>query len=244
MLFLLRNIRRKMLQNNKVITYLLYATGEIILVVIGILIAVSIDDWNENAKKQKIERDLLHALHIEFQENLNTLYKRQLGNDSAVNYMSNVLQLMSQSIDLPLNENQFDSILLHAISDIIWLPSEYTIQRVSSLSQEEHSELLVLLYDWSRNMATLKEIETNSTKAINLTMVYIKEHGSLRNIDARGILLPEGLSKISKGNLHLLSDPVFENIMDDALVYTRQKSKAYETSVTKIDAILKLTANQ
>ena len=48
MLFLLRNIRRKMLGNNKIATYLLYAIGEIILVVVGILIAVSIDDWNKD----------------------------------------------------------------------------------------------------------------------------------------------------------------------------------------------------
>ena len=51
MLFLLRNIRRKLLSSdNKVISYLLYAIGEIILVVAGILIAVAIDDWNERKK--------------------------------------------------------------------------------------------------------------------------------------------------------------------------------------------------
>ena len=46
MLFLLRKIRRKLLNSNKVTTYLLYAVGEIFLVVVGILIAVSIDNWN------------------------------------------------------------------------------------------------------------------------------------------------------------------------------------------------------
>ena len=56
MLFLLRKIRRKLLNSNKVTTYLLYAVGEIILVMIGILLAVQIDDWNEHRKTEiKIE---------------------------------------------------------------------------------------------------------------------------------------------------------------------------------------------
>lgn len=210
-----------MLQKNKITTYILYAIGEIVLVVIGILIAVSIDDWNESAKKQKVEKDILNAIHVEFQENLNTLYTKQVSNDSAINYMSTVLKLMNHTIENKFSDYQLDSILLHAISDIRWLPSEYAIQRVGNLSQDEHRDLLVKLYDWSRHMATLTETETNSTKAINLTMVYMKEHGSLRNVDARGLLLPEGLSTISKGNFQLLTDPVFENIMDDAVVYTR-----------------------
>ena len=54
MLFLLRKIRRKLLIDNKVKTYMLYAVGEVFLVVVGILIAVSIDNWNDlrNSKLQ------------------------------------------------------------------------------------------------------------------------------------------------------------------------------------------------
>ena len=42
-----RKIRQKMLTENKFSKYLIYAIGEIILVVIGILIALSINTWNE-----------------------------------------------------------------------------------------------------------------------------------------------------------------------------------------------------
>lgn len=52
MLYLLRNIRRKLLTNNKLGTYLLYAIGEIFLVVVGILIALQIGDWNEQKKTE------------------------------------------------------------------------------------------------------------------------------------------------------------------------------------------------
>ena len=42
-----RNIRQTMIKDNRITKYLLYAVGEIILVVIGILIALQINNWNE-----------------------------------------------------------------------------------------------------------------------------------------------------------------------------------------------------
>ncbi|MEQ8239667.1 MAG: DUF6090 family protein [Cyclobacteriaceae bacterium] len=63
MLFLLRKIRRKLIStDNKFITYLLYAIGEIVLVVVGILIAVSVNDWNEEIKTRKQLKETIIAL--------------------------------------------------------------------------------------------------------------------------------------------------------------------------------------
>jgi len=50
-----KNIRLKLASENKVLAYLRYAIGEIFLVVIGILIALQINTWNENRKTQKKE---------------------------------------------------------------------------------------------------------------------------------------------------------------------------------------------
>lgn len=73
MLFLLRNIRRKLMQENKVTTYLLYAIGEILLVVVGILIAVSIDDWNERWKNRQLEVQYLSNIKLDLQKDLESL---------------------------------------------------------------------------------------------------------------------------------------------------------------------------
>ncbi|MEM9000641.1 MAG: DUF6090 family protein [Bacteroidota bacterium] len=57
-----RRIRQKLLSENKVSKYLLYAIGEIVLVVIGILIAVQINNYSELQKERKQEQVLLSNL--------------------------------------------------------------------------------------------------------------------------------------------------------------------------------------
>lgn len=59
--FFKRTRRKSVLENNK-LKFVRYAFVEIVLVVIGILIAVQINNWNENNKNHKIEVDLLHGL--------------------------------------------------------------------------------------------------------------------------------------------------------------------------------------
>ena len=68
-----RNIRHKLLSKKKFSKYLIYAIGEIILVVIGILIALQINNWNENKKERKIERKILIDLREEIQTNRNKI---------------------------------------------------------------------------------------------------------------------------------------------------------------------------
>jgi len=58
-----RHIRQNLIMENKTGKYLKYAFGEIVLVVIGILIALQINNWNENRKLKKVELDLLYELN-------------------------------------------------------------------------------------------------------------------------------------------------------------------------------------
>ncbi len=62
MLHFLRNIRKKLIIQENVRKYLLYAVGEILLVVIGILIDLQINNWNEAKKEQKREIAYLERL--------------------------------------------------------------------------------------------------------------------------------------------------------------------------------------
>ena len=73
MISLFRNIRQKLLSQNRITRYLAYAVGEIILVVIGILIALQVNNWNESRKLKKQKAVLLENLQQDFEENLNRL---------------------------------------------------------------------------------------------------------------------------------------------------------------------------
>lgn len=54
-----RNIRKTLLEKGMTTSYLKYAIGEIVLVVVGILIALSINTWNENRKDRSFEVKML-----------------------------------------------------------------------------------------------------------------------------------------------------------------------------------------
>jgi hypothetical protein len=63
-----RKIRKKMADDNKPLKYARYAIGEIVLVVIGILIALQINNWNEAKKNYQIEQDFFRDVLDDFQK--------------------------------------------------------------------------------------------------------------------------------------------------------------------------------
>ena len=89
-----RKIRQKLLSENKFSKYLIYAIGEIILVVIGILIALQINNWNENHKKRKLEKSVLHQINKEFKSNKVQLDSIQLHNKTVIEDCDAIISLM------------------------------------------------------------------------------------------------------------------------------------------------------
>lgn len=68
-----RNIRKSLLIANKTSKYLKYAIGEIALVMIGILLALQVNNWNENRLLKKSELKILQQLNIDLRTNLDEL---------------------------------------------------------------------------------------------------------------------------------------------------------------------------
>jgi hypothetical protein len=62
-----RKIRKKLAENNKPMKYMRYAVGEILLVMIGILLALQVNNWNEERKERQLEFKVL----TEIKNNLN-----------------------------------------------------------------------------------------------------------------------------------------------------------------------------
>jgi lipopolysaccharide/colanic/teichoic acid biosynthesis glycosyltransferase len=62
-----RKIRQNMLSEGKSLKYLKYAIGEIVLVVIGILIALQINNWNESRKNGTKEKEYLEGIKTDLE---------------------------------------------------------------------------------------------------------------------------------------------------------------------------------
>jgi hypothetical protein len=65
MISFFRKIRRGLLTDNKLTKYLIYASGEIVLVVIGILIALQVNNGNETRKKEKTTIEILKQIQTD-----------------------------------------------------------------------------------------------------------------------------------------------------------------------------------
>ena len=71
-----RSIRQRFISENKMTKYLVYAAGEILLVVLGILIALSINNWNESRKEQILQKQLIALMVSDLDEK-----KKEILND-------------------------------------------------------------------------------------------------------------------------------------------------------------------
>ena len=125
-----RKIRQKLLSENKFSKYLIYAIGEIILVVIGILIALTINNWNEKQKALVIDGNLVTAAVIEL---------KSVKEELETNLKSNkrILDKMSEFLDNDFPESEKDSpgvLILLAHN-----PSELKIPLVGSILENNVS---------------------------------------------------------------------------------------------------------
>ncbi|MET6992061.1 DUF6090 family protein [Sediminicola arcticus] len=77
MIKFLSKIRKNLLNEGKTTKYFKYAVGEIILVVIGILIALQINNWNQDRTEHKETKVLLSNLRLDVEENIKNLKDQQ-----------------------------------------------------------------------------------------------------------------------------------------------------------------------
>ena len=71
-----RRLRKQLSDDNKPLKYMRYAIGEIVLVVIGILIALTVAEWNNARHDNKTEIRLLNELHKGISEDFDSINKR------------------------------------------------------------------------------------------------------------------------------------------------------------------------
>ncbi|MDA0350182.1 MAG: DUF6090 family protein [Verrucomicrobia bacterium] len=100
MLFIFRKLRRSFFLPGKVRTYVAYAIGEIFLIVVGILIAVQIGEWNQARKDYAEETAILIRLKADFEENRELLKDQGEYNKQISEGLINLLAVISPQPDV------------------------------------------------------------------------------------------------------------------------------------------------
>jgi hypothetical protein len=168
-----RRIRQSLLSQNKFSKYFLYAIGEIILVVIGILIAVSINNWNQNVQKQEQEK-VYYCKIIEDLQNDNTNIQRGIKslNDRIATAKDLLLNLYTQVDDKSILMDEY----IPAIRSYRFTPSKAAIEDITSsgkLENLKNSELKTsILQHYSDLEYALNVLHQNRQDFSRLSFAY------------------------------------------------------------------------
>ncbi len=107
-----RKIRQRLIAKGKLNSYLIYALGEIFLVVCGILIALQINTWNEGRKNRKLELKIITEMKKNLQVDLGSVTGNIDLNQIVLKSNQNVLQhLQTRSPFVDSLENDFGNII-------------------------------------------------------------------------------------------------------------------------------------
>ena len=154
-----RKIRYNLMEKNKTGKYLKYAIGEILLVIIGILIAVSINGWNEDRKLKNAEQSILKDLKQEMIINLKALEFAIEENERS---FQTAIEMRALFKDRAAFDKMSDSLFYASIRKLNWNvtydPQNGILNSIISsgqINQLSNKELKYLL-------ASLKELTTDA----------------------------------------------------------------------------------
>ena len=215
-----RKIRYDLMEKNKTGKYFKYAIGEIILVVIGILIALQINNFNNNKQQRNIEQGYLLSLQTEFNTNLKKINICLKANEKRINATEDMLSLFDNNIR--------DTISDGAISEIIYLvfggeatykPSKGVLTDIISsgnLNLIQNKQLRQRLASFQSELDFLKLQETSTHSSKDEMQKLFHKNGSVRKV-----LIDKGLGFENKSisdstnNKKIFSLVEFENILLD-----------------------------
>ena len=154
-------LRRRLLAKGKFSRYLRYAFGEIVLVVLGILIALSINNWNHNRHLLQEEQEILRNLYDEFTYNAEELARNK---EKGLRYIANADSLLAAFADpgvLP-SSDAFRRWMLRMAAYTSFDPSNGVVRDLigsGKLHLIRNDALRIRLANWDGHVQDVKEDE-------------------------------------------------------------------------------------
>jgi len=172
-----RKIRQRLLTENKFSKYLIYAIGEIVLVVIGIIIALQINNWNETRKALNAEL----YLYGKIINDLNTEYYTTLSNIRWMNTSQNAhYSLYNESSgNVPFDPTKGYNILQWVFPFHLSITEKYS-EFLTNISDDEIRELIKSYMDQEKDTKDAYD-EWNELKEQRLRP-FLNKHG-IHNAD-------------------------------------------------------------
>lgn len=239
MLKFFRNIRKKLAAENKAAKYLRYAIGEILLIVLGILIALQVNNWNEEQRGKKEEKYILSNLNFESRKNLKLLKEHQAVFKSSIHSCKLILDLIGRPVS-EIEKYNLDSLVSMIIDVFDYSPTQNVINELLSTGRMKlisSDTLKSVLFEWSAGMNEKEEAWETLDQFTQLMFIpYLTKHASLKNIDRYGFLDWEEKSRLKTDHTYYY-DIEFENNVDNqawSLVFYTIQLDSLESTLEKI----------
>jgi hypothetical protein len=218
MINFLRRIRRELINENKTSIYLIYAVGEVVLVVFGILIALQIDNLNENKKIRNTEQQYLLALKEEFSFNKGELESIMNRNKLNFDYALRILDNTGPG-NPEITDEKFGKLLTNSLSiETQFDPNQGVLDEIISsgkLGIFSSKELRFAISSWSGILFRVRLQEQELLSMRSRTIEMVRNEANLRKVIYGPWLEEMGIkqTRFKQGNLHLLKSVAFEGHM-------------------------------
>lgn len=214
-----RKIRQRILKEKKFSKYLLYAIGEILLVVIGILIALQVNNWNQGRLNILEEKSILENINAEFQINEDKFIKTHNRAKQALNASKTISSLIGSS-HKELSAINIDSLIYMVFEYDNFTVSENTILDITQSGRLQiirSKQLKNHIYQWTQQKKVINENYFLARTKSALLVRYLSSRYSLKNIDMYGPFEWQEKSKLPNDQFQIFYELEFENILEDVI---------------------------
>lgn len=237
------------MEQNKIRSYLLYALGEIFLVVIGILIALQINNWNEERKTRVLEEQLLSSLLQEFEANLEILEQTVSLNKYVIEKSIELGKFTGPNLAY-FDEKELSALMVDVFKyEPRYVPNQGTVNEIISsgrLSVLSDPELRKAISAWQSELEMVKNQENYVVERRDLGHDFFLQEGNFRrhlNIIEEALIDVEP-SRFPDNDFEFLENQEFESQLFLFIVASENLNQTFYAPLrTRIESIIKLIHN-